>query len=104
MFEIRMGDDNVIARLGSVKALLGIVAGAGASYGIYKLVFGRVDGKADRLKSGKSVAVQPGSLMAKVAGFKVVSKNDHLDPSADTDSSKCQKINKAFLRAYDKVL
>lgn len=80
-----MGDDNVIARLGSIKALLGIVAGAGASYGIYKLVFARVeDGGVNRKKSGKSVAVQPGSLMSKVSGFKVVSKN--LDPSADTES------------------
>lgn len=84
-----MGDDNVIARLGSLKALLGIVAGAGASYGIYKLVFGRVgDDKVKKIKSGKSVAVQPGSLMAKVAGFKVLNKTDHLDPSADTEASK----------------
>lgn len=93
-----MGDDNVIARLGSMKALLGIVAGAGASYGIYKLVFGRVgDGKVNRVKSGKSVAVQPGSLMAKVAGFKVVSKRDHLDPSADTESGDVHSRSAASL-------
>lgn len=93
MYEIcayrRMGDDSVISRLGSMKALLGIVAGAGASYGIYKLVFGRVgDGGVNRRKSAKSVTVQPGSLMAKVSGFKVVSKSDNLDPSAETESSK----------------
>ncbi|XP_057186321.1 armadillo repeat-containing protein 10 [Triplophysa rosa] len=97
MYKSRMGDDNVIARLGSVKALLGIVAGAGASYGIYKLLFGRVDGKANRIKSGKSVAVQPGSLMDKVAGFKVVSKTDHLAPSADTDSSDVYSRSAASL-------
>lgn len=81
-----MGDDNVVARLGSMKALLGIVAGAGASYGIYKLVSGRAG--VNRKKSAKSVTIQPGSLMAKVSGFKVVSKSDNLDPSADTESSK----------------
>ncbi|XP_051979000.1 armadillo repeat-containing protein 10-like [Xyrauchen texanus] len=81
-----MGDENVIARLGSMKALLGIVAGAGASYGIYKLVFGRVADGGNRRKS-KRVTVQPGSLMAKVSGFKVVGKTDHLDSSANTESS-----------------
>lgn len=85
----RMGDDKVVARLGSMKALLGIVAGAGASYGIYKLVFGRAgDAGVNRKKSAKSVTIQPGSLMAKVSGFKVVSKSDNLDTSADTESSK----------------
>jgi len=83
-----MGDDNVIARLGSMKALLGIVAGAGASYGIYKLVAGRAGDGVKRRKSAKSVTIQPGSLMAKVSGFKVVSKSDNLDPSAETESSK----------------
>ncbi|XP_016330648.1 armadillo repeat-containing protein 10-like [Sinocyclocheilus anshuiensis] len=83
-----MGDANVVARLGSMKALLGIVAGAGASYGIYKLVFGRAgDAGVNRKKSAKSVTIQPGSLTAKVSGFKVVSKSDNLDPSADTESS-----------------
>ncbi|TRY83473.1 hypothetical protein DNTS_016215, partial [Danionella cerebrum] len=72
-----MGDDNVVARLGSIKALLGIVAGAGASYGMYKLVFGRTgDGGVGRRKSAKSEHVEPGSLLAKVSGFKVVSKNE----------------------------
>uniref|UniRef100_A0A3B3BSF6 Armadillo repeat containing 10 n=1 Tax=Oryzias melastigma TaxID=30732 RepID=A0A3B3BSF6_ORYME len=33
-----MGDSGVVARLGNMKALLGIVAGAGASYGLYKLI------------------------------------------------------------------
>ncbi|XP_048015025.1 armadillo repeat-containing protein 10 [Megalobrama amblycephala] len=102
MYEIcayrRMGDDNVIARLGSMKALLGIVAGAGASYGIYKLVFGRVgDGGVNRRKSAKSVNIQPGSLMAKVSGFKVVSKSDNLDPSAETESSDIHSKSAASL-------
>lgn len=84
-----MGDDSVVSRLGSMKALLGIVAGAGASYGIYKLVFGRTgDAGANRKNSAKSVTIQPGSLMAKVSGFKVVSESDNLDPTADAKSSK----------------
>uniref|UniRef100_A0A8C1VIR4 Armadillo repeat containing 10 n=1 Tax=Cyprinus carpio TaxID=7962 RepID=A0A8C1VIR4_CYPCA len=60
-----MGDDNVVSRLGSLKALLGIVAGAGASYGVYKLVFSRA-GDVNTKKSAKNLIVQPGSLMAKV--------------------------------------
>ncbi|XP_073799164.1 armadillo repeat-containing protein 10 [Danio rerio] len=93
-----MADDNVIARLGSMKALLGIVAGAGASYGIYKLVFGRTkDGGVNKKKSAKIVNIQPGSLMAKVSGFKVVSKNDHLDPSADTESNDIHSKSAASL-------
>ncbi|XP_051545241.1 armadillo repeat-containing protein 10-like [Myxocyprinus asiaticus] len=91
-----MGDDNVISRLGSLKALLGIVAGAGASYGIYKLVFGRVADGGNRQKS-KSVTVQPGSLMAKVSGFKIVSKTDNLDASADTESSDVHSKSAASL-------
>ncbi|XP_051548506.1 armadillo repeat-containing protein 10 [Myxocyprinus asiaticus] len=91
-----MGDDNVIARLGSMKALLGIVAGAGASYGIYKLVFGRVADGGNRRKS-KSVTVQPGSLMAKVSGFKVVGKTDHLDASVNTESSGIHSQSAASL-------
>ncbi|KTF91808.1 hypothetical protein cypCar_00013157 [Cyprinus carpio] len=79
-----MGDDNVVSRLGSLKALLGIVAGAGASYGVYKLVFSRA-GDVNTKKAAKSLIVQPGSLMAKVSGFKVVSKSDNLDP--DTESN-----------------
>ncbi len=97
-----MGDDSVIARLGSVKALLGIVAGAGASYGIYKLVFGRAgDAEENRKKSAKRVTFQPGSLMAKVSGFKVVSKSDNLDPSADTESSKWHSNDWIMTMSYE---
>uniref|UniRef100_A0A671Y477 Armadillo repeat containing 10 n=1 Tax=Sparus aurata TaxID=8175 RepID=A0A671Y477_SPAAU len=35
-----MGDGSITPRIGNMKALLGIVAGAGASYGIYKLISG----------------------------------------------------------------
>uniref|UniRef100_A0A8C1VHL3 Armadillo repeat containing 10 n=1 Tax=Cyprinus carpio TaxID=7962 RepID=A0A8C1VHL3_CYPCA len=51
-----MGDDNVVSRLGSLKALLGIVAGAGASYGVYKLVFSRA-GDVNTKKSAKNLIV-----------------------------------------------
>uniref|UniRef100_A0A8C5CDZ3 Armadillo repeat-containing domain-containing protein n=1 Tax=Gadus morhua TaxID=8049 RepID=A0A8C5CDZ3_GADMO len=37
-----MVDSGGVSRLGHMKALLGVLAGAGASYGIYKLVTGEV--------------------------------------------------------------
>ncbi|XP_075998648.1 armadillo repeat-containing protein 10 isoform X2 [Genypterus blacodes] len=75
-----MGDGSSAPRLGSMKALLGIVAGAGASYGIYKLMSG---GSSKKSKKSESAGVrrsqscegsmQPGSLLAKVSGLDVVS-------------------------------
>lgn len=70
-----MGDGDLSSRLGNTKALLGILAGAGASYGIYKLVSG-----GSLKKSQKSVTsegpggrqAQPGALLAKVSGLDVV--------------------------------
>lgn len=79
-----MGDGNLSSRLGNMKALVGILAGAGASYGIYKLVSG---GSLKKIKKGVTsetadgkkvqprevnVAVQPGSLLARVSGLDVV--------------------------------
>uniref|UniRef100_A0A665XBV7 Armadillo repeat-containing domain-containing protein n=1 Tax=Echeneis naucrates TaxID=173247 RepID=A0A665XBV7_ECHNA len=64
-----------------MKAFLGIVAGAGASYGIYKLISG---GSFKRNKKGvtespgvrsspsSEVTLKPGSLLAKVSGLDVV--------------------------------
>ncbi|XP_076125503.1 armadillo repeat-containing protein 10 isoform X1 [Alosa pseudoharengus] len=79
-----MGDGNVIPKLGNMKAVLGILAGAGASYGLYKLVRG-IGGNAEKKNRTKSlersgqdirasgdVILEPGSLMAKVSGFDVV--------------------------------
>lgn len=79
-----MGDGNVSSRLGNMKALLGILAGAGASYGIYKLVSGGSFKKNKKCvtseppvgknvqPSGVNVALQPGSLLAKVSGLDIV--------------------------------
>lgn len=77
-----MGDGSVTPRLGNMKALLGIVAGAGASYGIYKLISG---GSFKRIKKSANsespsvksshpgeVTLKPGSLLAKVSGLEVV--------------------------------
>ncbi|XP_029010778.1 armadillo repeat-containing protein 10 [Betta splendens] len=78
-----MGDGSVTPRLGNMKALLGIVAGAGASYGIYKLISG---GSLKRIKKGAITespgvvkssqlsegTLKPGSLLAKVSGLEVV--------------------------------
>lgn len=79
-----MGDGNLSSRLGNMRALLGILAGAGASYGIYKLVSGgsfKKNKKSVAIETpvGKNVqpsevhvALQPGSLLAKVSGLDVV--------------------------------
>lgn len=88
-----MADDTVAPRFGSMKALLGIVAGAGASYGLYKLISG--GGFRRTKKSATSeppsarrggqpgaAPLQPGSLLAKVSGLDVVC------PSVDEKSGK----------------
>uniref|UniRef100_A0A3P8VAR6 Armadillo repeat containing 10 n=1 Tax=Cynoglossus semilaevis TaxID=244447 RepID=A0A3P8VAR6_CYNSE len=78
-----MGDSSVTPRLGSLKALLGIVAGAGASYGIYKLISRHSikknkksvtsESAGDRISSQPSDSVmQPGSLLARVSGMQVI--------------------------------
>lgn len=77
-----MGDGSITPRIGNMKALLGIVAGAGASYGIYKLISG---GSFKRIKKSvtsespvvrssqpSEVTLQRGSLLAKVSGLDVV--------------------------------
>lgn len=63
-----MGDGG---RLGNMKALLGLVAGAGASYGIYKLISGG-NVKRNRKSVTGEVKPQAGSLLARVSGLDVV--------------------------------
>ncbi|KAM9753583.1 armadillo repeat-containing protein 10 [Menidia menidia] len=77
-----MGDGSVVPRLGNMKALLGIVAGAGASYGLYKLISWERFKKNKRSAANEGpgfknipqeeVKLQPGSLLAKVSGLDVV--------------------------------
>uniref|UniRef100_A0A1A8KCV4 Armadillo repeat containing 10 n=1 Tax=Nothobranchius kuhntae TaxID=321403 RepID=A0A1A8KCV4_NOTKU len=76
-----MGDGSVVPRLGNMKALLGIIAGAGASYGLYKLISGQtfkknkkstVSESPVRPSQQREVKLQPGSLLAKVSGLDVV--------------------------------
>lgn len=74
-----MGDGSITPRIGNMKALLGIVAGAGASYGIYKLIsFKRnkksatSEGPGARSSQPSHVPLKPGSLLAKVSGLDVV--------------------------------
>uniref|UniRef100_A0A3B4BFI9 Armadillo repeat-containing domain-containing protein n=1 Tax=Periophthalmus magnuspinnatus TaxID=409849 RepID=A0A3B4BFI9_9GOBI len=62
--------DSITPRFGNMKALLGIVAGAGASYGLYKLISSssfRKSRKGTRNDSSNvsTVSLQPGSLLAK---------------------------------------
>ncbi|XP_072241729.1 armadillo repeat-containing protein 10 [Leuresthes tenuis] len=77
-----MGDGSVVPKLGNMKALLGIIAGAGASYGLYKLISGESFKKNKKSAASESpgfkntpqgeVKLQPGSLLAKVSGLDVV--------------------------------
>lgn len=74
-----MADSSITPRFGNMKALLGIVAGAGASYGLYKLLNGggfrknRKGTLCDSSSVSKSecaeVSLQPGTLLAKVSGL-----------------------------------
>uniref|UniRef100_A0A3Q2DVB5 Armadillo repeat containing 10 n=1 Tax=Cyprinodon variegatus TaxID=28743 RepID=A0A3Q2DVB5_CYPVA len=77
-----MGDGSVVPKIGNMKALLGIIAGAGASYGLYKLFSGQVFKKTKKIPPNESPGVKssqqggikprPGSLLAKVSGLDVV--------------------------------
>ncbi|XP_028263222.1 armadillo repeat-containing protein 10 [Parambassis ranga] len=74
-----MGDGTIAPRLGNMKALLGIVAGAGASYGIYKLISGGGLKRNKRSATSESksspqceIKLQPGTLLARVSGLDVV--------------------------------
>ncbi|XP_017545848.1 armadillo repeat-containing protein 10 [Pygocentrus nattereri] len=87
----RMGEDGLIPRLGNMKALLGILAGAGASYGLYKLLRGgdaEINKASQRKSNANAMAVQPGSLVAKVSGFNVVSKTDSGNLTTEMASSE----------------
>ncbi|XP_020510762.1 armadillo repeat-containing protein 10 [Labrus bergylta] len=77
-----MGDGSVTPRIGNMRALLGLVAGAGASYGIYKLI-SEVSIKRNKKSvpsdspgvwssSPGDLTPKPGSLLAKVSGLDVV--------------------------------
>ncbi|XP_059190718.1 armadillo repeat-containing protein 10 [Centropristis striata] len=77
-----MGDGSITPRLGNMKALLGIVAGAGASYGLYKLISGgsikrnkksaATESAGVRSSQPCEVTLKPGSLLARVSGLDVV--------------------------------
>lgn len=84
-----MGDGSLTSKVGNMKALLGIVAGAGASYGIYKLISFRRNKKSvasEAPGAGKADStLQRGSLLAKVSGLDVVS------PRADIASGNAAR-------------
>ncbi|KAK1804340.1 hypothetical protein P4O66_020359 [Electrophorus voltai] len=84
-----MGEDSVTPRLRNMKTLLGIVAGAGASYGIYKLLRGRgEDTEINKADSKNDMVLQPGSLMAKVSGFNVIGRTDSRSRTTEIASSE----------------
>ncbi|XP_077453647.1 armadillo repeat-containing protein 10 [Stigmatopora argus] len=73
-----MGDSGSVApRIASMKTLLGLIAGAGASYCIYKLISGGTLRKSGSRKvvasrGNKGNSVRPDSLLSKVSGLDVV--------------------------------
>ncbi|XP_060741620.1 armadillo repeat-containing protein 10 [Tachysurus vachellii] len=85
-----MGEDGILQKLGNMKAFLGIVAGAGASYGLYKMLLRacREDPEIKKIKAKERVNIQPGSLMAKVSGFNVVSGNMNTEVASGEIFSK----------------
>lgn len=97
-----MGDGSVISKIGNMKAVLGIMAGAGASYGIYKLVSGGSFYKRNK-KSASSesrgpksaqppdIVLQPGSILAKVSGLEVVRAHGVQSRTVDLASSDIVK-------------
>lgn len=84
-----------------MKALLGIVAGAGASYGLYKLLSGGSFKKNKKSAANESpgvrgkqpgeVSLQPGSLLAKVSGLDVVCVRPVNTESVDVASDITQQ-------------
>lgn len=86
-----MGDGSLTSKAGNMKALLGIVAGAGASYGIYKLISFRRNKKSvasEAPGAGKADSpLQRGSLLAKVSGLDVVSPR--ADVASGNAACKC---------------
>ncbi|KAJ0069689.1 hypothetical protein NL108_012339 [Boleophthalmus pectinirostris] len=84
--------DSITPRFGNMKALLGIVAGAGASYGLYKLISSgsfRKSRKGTRSDSSNvsTVSLQPGSLLAKVSGLDVVCARPVTSKTVDVASA-----------------
>lgn len=79
-----------------MKALLGLIAGAGASYGLYKLISGQrfkknkksTPSESPGVKSSQpdEVQLQPGSLLARVSGLNVICPQ-----SGDAASGKYQR-------------
>lgn len=102
-----MGDGTIAPRLGNMKALLGIVAGAGASYGIYKLISGGGLKRNKRSATSESksspqceIKLQPGTLLARVSGLDVVCPR-----SVDVASGKDKALKAGLSHAsYPPVL
>ncbi|CAL8295182.1 unnamed protein product [Boreogadus saida] len=106
-----MVDSGGVSRLGHMKALLGVLAGAGASYGIYKLVTGEVfqrkqKGGGSGRPPGCSVqgqvqeTVQPGSLLAKLSGLDVVRTKGAVvrDVQEEIDSKSPGTLNRENIK------
>ncbi|KAJ3595823.1 hypothetical protein NHX12_002237 [Muraenolepis orangiensis] len=93
--------DSAVPKLGSVRALLGLLAGAGASYGLYRLVTGLALKRAacDAPPAGEEDHQQPARvhLLARLSGLDVVrrrgveSRHDGSEDIEDTKSPEALK-------------
>lgn len=84
----------MLQRLCNMKALLGILAGAGASYGLYKLLLsmcGDTNVKRKRRKDEESVKIQAGTLLSKVSSFNVVTDSVAMNLTTGRTAGKQDK-------------
>lgn len=68
-----MGESSISPRFVNMKAVIGILAGAGASYGLYKLISVSLrKNRKGALSESSEISLQRGSLMTRLSGLDVV--------------------------------
>ncbi|MBN3286478.1 ARM10 protein, partial [Polyodon spathula] len=87
-----MGDDEGAAsKLFNTKVLLGLVAGAGFSYGLYKLIFSGGNHGTKREDAAWNISMQPGSLLERVSGLPLVQEKCDLTPNGSSTDELLSK-------------
>ncbi|RXM36686.1 Armadillo repeat-containing protein 10 [Acipenser ruthenus] len=87
-----MGDEEGAAsKLFNTKVLLGLVAGAGFSYGLYKLIFSGGNHGKKREDAARNISMQPGSLLERVSGLPLVHEKSDLTVNGSTTDELLSK-------------
>lgn len=87
-----MGDDyGATSKLFNTKVLLGLVAGAGFSYGLYKLIFSGGNHGKKREDAARNISMQPGSLLERVSGLPLVHEKSDLTVNGSTTDELLSK-------------